>query len=329
MLVHEARQLLVAGLPPVPPSIQTAALGAAGQWPVLLALINGAVGADVAAGGDPASALREIVHAITTEGPSVLDIGDELARDAAVARTIEVSLMRLTVEQRDRYGELAVFGRHVAVPGAVLARYWSHTAGWSPFITRRFCQRLADLALVSDHRRDPDWIQLHDIVHAYLRERQAPALPRLHQTLVAAHRDLAPRGRWAALPATQEYLWTWLPAHLADAGLGSELDALLDDPKWLVGKLEQAGPAGLESDLRRSPAHVGMATVVQQNAHVLAPLEPQGSLAATLASRLGDDEHATLRQRVLDGICAPHLALVLPSPDRPHPALRRCVWSGG
>ena len=61
----------------------------------------------------------------------------------------DVVLASRTVEQRARYLELAVFGEDVAFPGPLLARYWKVTGGWSEFQTRRFCQRLAKLALVT------------------------------------------------------------------------------------------------------------------------------------------------------------------------------------
>lgn len=64
-----------------------------------------------------------------------------------MARTIGVSLARLTAKQRERYLELAVFGEDVAIPCSVLGRYWQATGGWSPFQTRRYCQRLAGLSL--------------------------------------------------------------------------------------------------------------------------------------------------------------------------------------
>jgi len=64
-----------------------------------------------------------------------------------------------------------VFGEDVAISAPVLRRYWKLTGGWSEFATRRFCQRLAELALVSDYRADPDQVMLHDVIRAYLRER--------------------------------------------------------------------------------------------------------------------------------------------------------------
>ena len=109
--------------------------------------------------------------------------------------------------------------------------------------------------------------------------------------MVDAHRDLLPPdGGWADLPAEQTYLWSWLATHLCGAGRRDELEAVLADPRWLIGKLETAGPAGLEADLRLSerPRARALATVVRQNAHLLGPLDPPGSLAATFASRLPD-----------------------------------------
>jgi hypothetical protein len=45
-----------------------------------------------------------------------------------------------------------------------------HTGGWSPFQIRRFSQRLFDLALLAEYRREPDQLVLHDVIHAYLRK---------------------------------------------------------------------------------------------------------------------------------------------------------------
>ena len=75
--------------------------------------------------------MREILHELRATGPTALDVTDAQERHTAVARTIGVSLSRLTPEQRDRYLELAVFGEDVAIPGPVLARYWKATGGWS------------------------------------------------------------------------------------------------------------------------------------------------------------------------------------------------------
>ncbi|MGH3772043.1 MAG: WD40 repeat domain-containing protein [Pseudonocardiaceae bacterium] len=228
--------------------------------------------------------------------------------------------------------ELAVFGEDVAIPGPVLSRYWKATGGWSEFQTRRYCQRLADLALISDYRRDPEEVMLHDVLRAYLREQTKHRRDALHRALLDAHRSLvADEGdlsAWWQLPATQTYLWAWLPAHLRDAGLEQELRACLHHPGWLVGKLEHIGSAGLEADLALSddPLSRALEIAVRQNAHILGPLEPPGSLAATLATRLpADDPTKTLAEELVARLTTPHLRAITTLPDLPHPALSRVL----
>jgi len=188
----EATQLLTAGAPEVSEDVLTGLLRVTGRWPVLMALVNGVVRADVNAGRRAEDAMREVLYELRTTGPTALDITDATERHTAVARTIEVSLRRLTSEQRDRYLELAVFGQDVAIPGPVLARYWAATGGWSQFQTRHYCQRLAELALITDYRRDPEQTTLHDVIHAYLRAQTRHRHRQLNQTLIDAHRSLVP-----------------------------------------------------------------------------------------------------------------------------------------
>ena len=277
----EAEQLLTAGMGGVSGGVVAGLLAVTGRWPVLLALVNGAVRADQNAGRRVEDSMREILHELGVTGPTALDVTDTQERHTAVARTIGASLNRLTAEQRDRYLELAVFGEDVVIPGPVLARYWNSTGGWSGFQTRRYCQRLAELALVSDYRPDPDRVVLHDVIRAYLREQTNHRRDELDRVLIDAHRSLVPdeggTSAWWQLPAEHSYLWAWLPTHLRGAGLEQELQACLHHPGWLVGKLEQVGPAGLEADLALSddPVSRALGTVVRQNAHVLGCAVPR------------------------------------------------------
>jgi hypothetical protein len=309
-------------------------LAATGRWPVLLGLVNAAVRTDQHAGRRAQDSMREILQELRTTGPTALDVTDTAERHTAVARTIEVSLSRLTDQQRDRYRELAVFGEDVAIPGLVLSRYWTFTGGWSAFQTRRFCQRLAELALVSDYRSDPLEVVLHDVIRGYLREQTCRRRGELDRALIDAHRSLVPAeegmSAWWQLPAEQTYLWAWLPTHLKGAGLDQELHACLHHPGWLVGKLEHLRPAGLEADLALSddPLSRALATTVRQNAHVLGPLQPPGSLAATFATRLtGEGPTTALAEQVIAGLTGPYLRASTSLPDLPHPALSRVLTS--
>jgi hypothetical protein len=328
----EAAQLLTAGVSGVSGGVVEGLLAVTGRWPVLLSLVNGAVRADHTAGRRAEESMREILRELRTTGPTALDVTDATERHTAVARTIGVSLARLTPEQRDRYMELAVFGEDVAIPGPVLVRYWQATGGWSEFQTRRYCQRLAELALVSDYRRDPDRVVLHDVVRAYLLEQTQHRRGELDLALIDAYRsivlDESGTSAWWQLPAEQTYLWAWLPTHLRGAGLGEELRACLHHPGWLVGKLENLGPARLEADLALSDDSLSRALeiAVRQNAHVLGPLQPPGSLAATLATRLpSDGSTRVIAERLVAELTGPHLRAITALPDLPHPALSRVL----
>jgi len=326
----EAAQLLIAGVSGASGGVVEGLLAASGRWPVLLALINGAVRADLGAGRPANESMREILLELRTTGPTVLDIADADERHTAVARTIAVSLTRLTADQQSRYLELAVFGEGVAIPGPVLARYWRATGGWSQFQSQRYCQRLAELALVSEYRHDPEQVVLHDVLRAYLCEKTAHRRGELHRALIDAHRSLdldegETKASWLAM---QSYLWAWLPTHLRGAELMQELQACLHHPRWLIGKLEYVGPAGLEADLALSDDLLSKAlrTAVRQNGHVLGPLEPPDSLTATLATRLSPDGRTrVIRDELLAGLTRPHLRAITAFSDLPHPALSRVL----
>jgi WD40 repeat protein len=325
---HEAQQLLTAGTTGASRDAVEGLLAATGRWPVLLGLVKAAVRADLNSGRRAEESMREILHELHTRGPTALDVTDATERHTTIARTIEVSLSRLTPQEQARYVELAVFGQDVAIPVPVLARYLDTTAGWSTFQTRRYCQRLAELGLVSDYRDDK--VGLHDVIHAYLREQTNHQRAELNRALIEAHRGLVGNAdgvsAWWQLPGQESYLWAWLPTHLHRAGLDHELQACLHHPEWLVGKLEQVGPAGLEADLALSddPLSSALGTVVRHSAHLLAPLQPPGSLAATLASRLQSDQATqAVADQLVAGLTTPYLRAITTPPDLPRSALSR------
>jgi hypothetical protein len=173
-------------------------------------------------------------------------------------------------------------------------------------------------------------VGLHDVIHAYLREQTHHQRAELNRALIEAHRGLIGNAdgmsAWWQLPGQEAYLWAWLPTHLHRAGLDHELQACLHHPKWLVGKLEQVGPAGLEADLALSddPLSSALGTVVRHSAHLLAPLQPPGSLAATLASRLQSDQATqAVADQLVAGLTTPYLRAITTPPDLPRSALSR------
>ncbi len=315
----EAHQLLTAGTGEVSDALATELLAATGQWPVLLGLVNAAVRADLNTGRKAEESMRDILEELHTAGPTALDITDAAERHTAVARTMEVSLSRLTDRQRVRYLKLAVFPPDIAIPEPVLRRYWQDTAGQ----TRRYCQRLHELGLVSEYR--DDHVGLHDVIQAYLREQTHHRQAELHRALTDAHRDLVPNidgiAAWWQLPAEETYMWEWLPTHLHGAGL--DLRECIHHPGWLAGKLEHIGPAGLEADLALCDdlLSTALGAAMRRNAHVLTPLRPAGSLAATLATRLlGNEPTKAIAEQLVAGLTMPHLRAIAPFPDLSEPA---------
>jgi NB-ARC domain/Domain of unknown function (DUF4062) len=192
MARDEAEQLLTAGVRGVPGGVVTGLLAVTGRWPVLLALVNGAVQADQAAGRRAEDSMCECLHELRATGPTALDVTDVDERHTAVARTMEVSLTRLTADQRARYLELAVFEEDVAIPGPVLVRYWQATGGWSQFQTRRYCQRLADLALVRTLSLLPGTVPWSSIRECVM---TGPDMARSHHRAPAQSAQARPVGR--------------------------------------------------------------------------------------------------------------------------------------
>lgn len=332
MLPSEAREVLTEGLPDV--SAQTVAeiLDVTGRWPMLLTLINGAVRADLKGGRTVDQALCEIYEQMRSNGPDILDVADEQHRHMAVSTTIEISLARLNPGQRERYLELAIFPEDVDIPRSVLELYWSETGRWTPFQVHRFCQQITDMALAISYRHDPPRLRLHDVIRAWLRQQQRARLPKLYKSMVKAHRDLVGEEggvtAWWRLPLEGTYLWTWMITFLYRAGYQNEVRRCLHHPMYFIGKLGTVGPPGLEADLSLADDSMTLTlqTVVRQNAHLFGPLTPEGSLAATVVSRLPDQPELFDFMRSFTTILTgPHIRPVFTIPDLPHPRLRRVL----
>jgi hypothetical protein len=329
MAEAEALDLLTAGLSRLPFELLQDALQVTGRWPVLLALVRGAVQDASRDGGDPGAELREVLVALAGEGVTALDAHSPDERSAAVAATIEVSLRRLSLDEQARYRELAIFSEDVTIPGEVVSRLWARTGGWTRFQSRRFTRRLFDVGLLAFYHRTSDRLGLHDVLRNYLRDITRDRWAEWHAAILDAHEELLPPGGgWADLASNETYLWSWLAYHLRGAGREAELEAVLADSRWLITKLEVVGPAGLEADLQlsRQLQAQTLAIVVRQDAHLLGPLDPPGSLPSTFASRLPDHRGlGELRRQILALLPAPHLRGLAELPDLPHPVLRRVL----
>jgi hypothetical protein len=248
MAMAEARSLLLSGLEGAREDVVVGLLKATGRWPVLLALVNGAARSDVTDGAHGGEALGDILAALTSDGPTVLDVSSPDERSHAVSATLEVSLSRLSATERDRYEELAVFPEDVEVPLTVLGRFWEHTGRLTSLQVRRLSRRLFDLSLLAEYHLDtPPRLRLHDVIRGYLRTQTSKQRTELDRSLVEAHRALVARtsegqSAWWQAPAGERYPWDWLPSHLWSAGLNDELEATITIP---AGWSESSTTSGL------------------------------------------------------------------------------------
>jgi WD40 repeat protein len=329
----EALALLRAGLPETITHQDTLRALAAklGEWPVLLRLVNGALREQVARGRTLAAALQYVMTGITKRGVDVFDIRTSTARDAAVARTIDVSLSLLRDDEAARFGELAIFPEDATIPLATLERYWGATGHLDPFDVERLCETLFNLSLLVAFDGTSQTVRLHDVVRAYLMYRHAAEVQHLHAVLLDAHRP--PSGIWADLSEDEQYAWDTLAMHLREAGLGDELIATVTDPRYVIAKCWLRTALALESDVGVAqqvapddPVLEPLARAIQQSSHLLNACADRATLVATLYSRLcWRDELMRFSEALSQLVPRPALRPSSPLPDLPEPALRRVL----
>jgi hypothetical protein len=146
---EQARALVADGVAGLPEATAGRLAVAAGRWPVLLNLVNGALRRRVARGQPPGRAAEEIQRLLAAHGPTALDPAQPGDRDRAVAATVEASLAMLGPDGRDRYLDLAIFPEDVDVPLDVLALLWPGCRADA------VCEEFAELGLAADYRLDP------------------------------------------------------------------------------------------------------------------------------------------------------------------------------
>jgi WD40 repeat protein len=326
MSASQASQLVSGGVDGLSVQMADRLTRAAGRWPVLLNLINGAMRHRVARGESPDRAATDVMSLLARQGPGALDAARPTDRTRAITATMDASLHLLDGEDLQRYLDLAVFPEDVDVPGPILELLWPGRR------VDALCEELVNLGLVADYRLDPPGprLVLHDVIRAYLRARRGPEeLRSVHARLVLAARQrlLPPHGPapapWWLLPATDSYLWRFLPYHLAEAHQIDQLSTLVCDLRWIEAKTHQLGSvtaAAADVALVRSSSAAALHRVLSQASRLLGPVQPRNALGATLASRMyGIPEVAIVLDRYLPHLPAPRLEPLWPLPDQVNP----------
>lgn len=350
MSTDEALRTLAANLP----SDDVAMAGLlrwTGRWPVLLGLVNAALVELVNEGASVGEAVAWAVQELSATGPVAFDdpdaVHDPASRSHAVAATMEASIGLLTEAQRGHYLDLAVFPEDADVPLDVLTLLWAGS-GLAGARVERFRRRLVHLRLaVGRFVTGQPALRLHDVLRSYLLVTLGPAsvadanhrllatarglLPAAGTGVVRAADDPVPLTPWWELPGSVagDYLRRNLAYHLTAAGLTDEAAATVCDLRWIESAISRFGyPVGIEADLARvgTPTAAALRRAVGQAAHLLTPLSPGASLAATLASRLADVPGlGRIVAEYRSGFSGVRFEPHGPMPDLPHPAHLRTL----
>src|ERR1022692_3066653 len=347
MSLTQARALLGAGLPPLPPAVTAGLVEETGRWPLLLRLVNKILADQAKLQPDITVAAKDLLGRLRRGGAlqvdqltgvtgQQLDVSDPDQRQQAVRATIQASTSLLSPEEDDRFAELAVFAEDETIQVTLLASLWKAIGGVDRMAARALCARLADLALLTlVPGGDGGGVTMHDVIRDFLRERLGDTrLAQLHQLLldtVAAGLPSAP----AAAGGGQVTAWWELPdparyvrEHLLAAGRPGQAEGLAADLRWAGTRLQASGPAGPYADLTLigTPRAQRLRRVLGQAAHLLAPTDPPHSLADILYRRISHDrDWGAQAQALTDSRKLPALINHWPLPDLPHPALRRIL----
>ena len=287
-----------------------------------LALGVATVGALVAAGGGGPTwgpAWTDVLTRLLDADPDRVGAKFANYQHATLLRAIDVSLDFLTIEERQRYHELAVFDGQLPVPRIAVEALWAPASYSSPD-TGDLLRTLAARSLLTLDERQQ--VSLHDLQHDvatyYLRQRSGGVAGGHAQLLDGYRQRIAhhwsPPSDTALFPAlaqrltglpvwdplwraaTDGYLLDHLAEHLAAAGSREELHDLLVDYAWLDLGLVARNVTALLADYSRDSDDDTVQTVrgaLQLSAHAIG--EDRFTLPGQLLGRLLDITDLALR----------------------------------
>ena len=225
--------------------------GRLGEWPLLLNFVNRVLHDRYRRGMSLREALTAVTDKLERKGLTAFDRRNAEERNEAVEKTIGVSLELLTREEIDRFEELAVFPEDTSIPIETIAKLWAETATMDAAQTKDLCDKLFDLSLLQVYDLTQQYVRLHDVVRAYLRDRAGKDKVReLDAILVDAHHYEDP----AAMPANEPYLWRTLTMHMIGAERHEAYVNLVSRFAWMKAKLSSTDVVALLEDFRHIPS---------------------------------------------------------------------------
>jgi len=252
----EAYALLATSLPHQATEEEAAQLGQfaarLGRWPLLLGLAAAHLGRQVSDGVPVGDAIHTLaarygergVTAFDARHANLLDPGDPVQRQRAVAAAIEASLGLLVAEDAERYRLLAVFPDGQPIPTDVIAQLWEPTI--DRFDTDDLLDELANLSLLSLDRKTRQ-ARVHDLLRDYLQPSDPPKRAALHRRLLQGWGD--------ARVLHDTYRIRWYAYHLDAAGESDVLYSLIS-PAWKTQVISVTGAlSDVVADVARAAEH--------------------------------------------------------------------------
>lgn len=208
-----------------------------GCWPLLLDLAAARLREERRRGrGSLAQCIAFVATLFEKKGVLGFDRRDSQARNAAVARSVDVGLeladqMAPGADLPVRAAELSIFPENQAVALHVLGELW----GLDEFDVEEEVVRPLDQISLLQWDRQAGTVGLHMMIHRVLDARlksQPGGAVAVHRRLLAAWGD--------PLDLPHSHAWRWLGWHCLQAGDGETLRGLLLDLDWIRARLRAA-----------------------------------------------------------------------------------------
>ena len=297
-----------------------------GHWPLLLSLANGYLRERTQQLNQPIEkALLFLSEELKQIGITALDTRDAIARDQAVALSLDLSLKLLSEKETKYFHRLAIFPEDVNIPFDTLCKLW----GENIVMVQRLCVRFVDLSLLQNIDMEYQTVRLHDVVRLYIVEAIGGKLPTLHEDFLSAYNI----NHWADLRDDEPYMWDYLSYHLVEAGQRKNLAKTVKELLYLTKKSWLRKSYAAEDDLRMAvrqcPEDETLEILYRHYRHVGHLLDQCQSLKdvrINLCWRLGHIK--ILKQKVweeLKSVSPPYLLPYRQLPDLSHPSLIRSL----
>lgn len=324
---EEARAILSVGLPDDVAAHLGPLAARVGRWPLALTMLGGTLRSLVSQHGlSVAEAVSGVVTELDRHGITSADQLSDLELRRGIATTLELSLADLADSAGaagvERLRSIAAFPQGALVPFTWLERLWQLGA----VHTRIECDRFVRRCLAS--ASGAAGVRLHDVTREALRENHLQSMSAVSAALLD---DARPSGGWHGVGESP--LADQLAYHLVQAGRADELGGLLLDMRYQVERMWFGGPLAFEADVTAylttgatDGATETLASMLRQEAHLLAGHQHHRDLALTLHSRLiCRPELLERTSHVREVVGADGVVPLRPFPDRADNALARVV----